>query len=247
MEGADTENEPFEFPIFDTVEFDIAEPSNIIEEGPRVCPLCNSLVRPYFLNLREQLLMCENKECEYPIGYEDLHIIKLTVDSSEDEDEDLNSMSSSKVVMSGSGSIVSAVVMAEIEKLNNVSDSEDSQLEARLVSGNSERERNEELIKEKEEEERLMNSVRNIRNLNMELMKETETESPTLDDENLIKNLWDLQGAFGCKLLKEKEISKLKKKQPYKGRREVKIDLGDSSDKVSSITIEITNKKSEAC
>ncbi|XP_045449938.1 uncharacterized protein LOC123658613 [Melitaea cinxia] len=204
--------------------------THIIEEGPRVCPLCSSEIRYFFINLNEKMLMCENMECEFPFGFEELQFIKL------DNDEDMSDVVSiqtkpTRASPMPTGSVISTAAWSEIDKMNKIYESEESQLDPRSFH----LQRNKKKIKKdsKVSEIEINKNVEDIKCLNMELMEISESNK-IIKNEKWIKNLMTLQGKSGFKLLKPEEMKCVKQDE-----RELKIDIDTNDNTMSSINIQI--------
>ncbi|XP_047531368.1 uncharacterized protein LOC125067035 [Vanessa atalanta] len=209
------------------------ESTQIIEEGPRVCPLCSSEIRFFFINFNEKMLMCENIECEFPFGYEDLQFVRF---ENEEDMSDVISIRTKRTHISpvATGSVISTASWSEIDKINRVYDSEDSQLEQRSYDIPSQKEKRKNKKNTKDSEFLIQKHVEDIKGLNMELMEISETNK-IIKNERWIKNLMTLQGKSGVKLLKPEEL-----KQVKKDNKDIKIniDTGNSSN-ISTIQIQI--------
>ncbi|XP_026488528.1 uncharacterized protein LOC113395174 [Vanessa tameamea] len=209
------------------------ESTQIIEEGPRVCPLCSSEIRFFFINFNEKMLMCENIECEFPFGYEDLQFVRF---ENEEDMSDVISIRTKRTHISpvATGSVISTASWSEIDKINRVYDSEDSQLEQRSYDIQSQKEKRKNKKNTKDSEFLIQKHVEDIKGLNMELMEISETNK-IIKNERWIKNLMTLQGKSGVKLLKPEEL-----KQVKKDNKDIKIniDTGNSSN-ISTIKIQI--------
>ncbi|CAH2084396.1 unnamed protein product [Euphydryas editha] len=207
--------------------------TQIIEEGPRVCPLCSSEIRYFFINLNEKMLMCENMECEFPFGYEELQFLRL------DNDEDMSDIISiqtkpTRMSPLPSGSVVSTAAWSEIDKMNRVYDSEDSQLDPRTFEIPSQRNKKRNKKNTKQSQILINKHVEDIKSLNMELMEISETNE-IIKNEKWIKNLMSLQGKSGVNLLKPEELERVKK-----DNKELKIDIDtNGNNNMSSIKIQI--------
>ncbi|KAJ0183534.1 hypothetical protein K1T71_001510 [Dendrolimus kikuchii] len=232
----DNDNMNFQFPICDNIPSDIAQSSTIIEEGPRVCPDCSSVIRLYFINFHEQVQMCENVKCDFPFSQKDIQFVKYNVNIP--EDDDMSGITQTHSV-TGSMSVVSTAAWAEIDKINN--ESEESQFDSAHFS---DRDGKIQLLKqEKTAEKNSMKFVQSIRNMNRELNSSVNKDLATrIQDKKLINQLRDLQYKFGSKWLKDDELVRVNKKEPVIGLGELKIDIGGPTDILPTITIEINNE-----
>ncbi|CAH2047690.1 unnamed protein product, partial [Iphiclides podalirius] len=216
------------------------ENDTLNEDILRICPLCHSVVRLFFINLDEKMLMCENTKCEFPFGYEELQFVKE--DSEIDSDMGVLSFTRNDRG-STSTSIISTAAWAEIDKMNSVCESEERQLSSfsdllKLKSTNKELERqiNNDL--------EIQRNVEHLKGLTRELnfIEQETSESEVIKNGKWIKNLLNLQGQSGMQLLKQQEIDQLRREEPIFGGGELKIDIDTNRNDISSINIQITNK-----
>ncbi|XP_041980115.1 uncharacterized protein LOC121733811 [Aricia agestis] len=211
----------------------IVNGTQIIEEGPRVCPLCGCEVKFFFLNFQEQLLMCENVECQYPFGYEDLQFKRFEdVDAS--DMVSIRTRASRVTLMSPTGSMVSTHAWSEIDKMNRMYD-EDSQSERSLCNEKKQKEATQNKL-DKASINEIKKNVESIKGLNEEL-KQLSESSHVIKNEKWIKKLLDLQSMTKEHLLKPQEMEQIEEeiKQP-----EVKIAIqqGDAQT-ISTIQINL--------
>lgn len=219
----------------------INETVTIIEEGLQVCPLCDSLVKMFYINFNEKLLMCENVECEFPFGCEELKFLQIE-NNTFPQDEIYSNNRIAQDTASVAGSVVSSAAWADIDRMNKAYDSEDSQCDARSVNKQNEL-RLKKAQKEKENDQQLIRNVENIKELSLALFNDNGDQKPALiNNEKWIKNLQNFQALSGVQLLREEEMETLRKKEPDIGLGELKIDIDPSKESISSIKIEITNK-----
>lgn len=174
--------------------------------------------------------MCENMECEFPFGFEELQFIKLN------NGEDMSDVVSihtrpTRTSPMQSSSVISTTDWTEIDNMNKIYESEDSQLDLRSFH----LQKNKKKIKKdsKAKETLIKKNVEDIKSLNMELMEISESNE-IIKNEKWIKNLMTLQGNSGFKLLKPEEMKCVKK-----GDRELKIDVDTNDNTMSSINIQI--------
>lgn len=174
--------------------------------------------------------MCENMECEFPFGFEELQFIKLDID------EDMSDVVSiqtkpTRASPMPTGSVISTAAWSEIDKMNKIYESEESQLDPRSFH----LQRNKKKIKKdsKVSEIEINKNVEDIKCLNMELMEISESNK-IIKNEKWIKNLMTLQGKSGFKLLKPEEMKCVKQDE-----RELKIDIDTNDNTMSSINIQI--------
>ncbi|XP_053604694.1 uncharacterized protein LOC128671894 [Plodia interpunctella] len=208
---------------------DISENATILEEGLRVCPLCQSEIKLFFINLNEKLLMCENVECEYPFGHEDLQFFRA--DNSMDEASSIPSKPTINNT-SASCSTVSAAAWSEIDHMNRVFESDESQLEyipKRVSKFNKEREKN----------KRVLTNLQCIKGLNNELNEINCGSKRKIVNKKYISSLMSLQAMSGKEMLQPEELNILNNE---KGIPEVKIDVNtDTENCMSSIKIELVD------
>ncbi|XP_050348732.1 uncharacterized protein LOC126772407 [Nymphalis io] len=209
------------------------ESTQIIEEGPRVCPLCSSEIRFFFINFNEKMLMCENLECEFPFGYEDLQFLRF---ENEEDMSDFGSVRTRRTRISSAAtpSVISTTSWSDIDKINRVYDSEE--LEQRLpdIKPQKEKRKNKKNTKNTKDSEILIQKhVEDIKGLNMELMEISAETKKTIKNERWIKNLMTLQANSGVKLLKPEELKHMKKEN-----KDIKINI-DTGKSVSTIKIQM--------
>lgn len=186
--------------------------------------------------------MCENIECEFPFGCEELKFVQVENNICPNAEVYSNSRTA-RDTASVVGSVVSSAAWADIDRMNRAYDSEDNQSDVRSVNNQKEL-RLKRVQKEKENEKQLIKNVENIKELSLALSKDNEDDSPALiNNEKWIKNLLNFQGLSGVQLLRKEEMESLKKKEPDIGLGELKIDIDPSKDSISLIKIEITNKQ----
>jgi hypothetical protein len=195
----------------------------------QVCPLCRSEVRLFFINFNEKILICENSDCEYPFGHE--NILFLTVQDSP----------------TASGSIMSTAAWSDIEKMNNIYEA-DEQMDAKPESREYFKHKNENSKSRKlvEKQEKLLSEVKKIKKLSIELSASEQAKGenvPEILNEKWIKNLLNKQKTSGVSLLKPEEVRLFKTKQLDLGLGELKIDIDMGNDNnMSSIKIELANE-----
>uniref|UniRef100_A0A2A4JHC7 Uncharacterized protein n=1 Tax=Heliothis virescens TaxID=7102 RepID=A0A2A4JHC7_HELVI len=240
----------FPTPTCSNVAADIAKNSTIIEEGPRICPLCNSIVRLFYIHYTSKILMCENMKCEYPFGddftiYEsdddgyfvsELELSNIKTKHSSRSDKSAR-QTSRRASTQGTSSELSTTEWSEINRLNQAYDSDDSLTSSNIFTKKSSQRRLEKRAKRQENEDKIKQNVEKIKELNRVLFSDEE-ELDTIRNEKWIKNLSSMQSATGMKLVKDQELQKLKKteRNPV---GELKIDIEARQDSISSIKIEI--------
>ncbi|RVE41769.1 hypothetical protein evm_013585 [Chilo suppressalis] len=223
---------------------DICENATILDEGIRLCPLCASEVRLFFINFNEKVQMCENVECEYPFGHE--NIVYVKEDNEAQSDEEVASVRSRTIRGSNATlSVVSTAAWSEIAKINRVFDAED-QLDSRSETREYHLHKLDDckIKKEEDKQKKILQKVEEIKNLNKELNKPSDDlfVKPQIKNEKFIKHLMSMQTFSGVPLLKPEEMKLLDTKQPVIGTGELKIDINMGNDcKMSTVKIEIAN------
>ncbi|XP_039755058.1 uncharacterized protein LOC120630006 isoform X2 [Pararge aegeria] len=203
-----------------------------------VCPLCSSEVRYFFIHMNEKLLMCENTECDFPFGYEELQFTRVE-QGEEIIDTVSNSIPSHKQI-SPASSAVSSSCMSDIDKLNRVAD--ETLIEPKMLS--NPKKVNKKIISHRESEKQIKKNVEDLKELTLELNDMTSTRK-TIRNQKWIKNLMNLQDHSGFKLLKPEELKKFSKTEDVKNELKIDIEAG-SSGCVSSIKIELANQGEDA-
>lgn len=204
----------------------------VAEETVRACPICSSEIRFFFINFNEKMLMCENTQCDFPFGYENLQFLRI------DTEEAMSELVSVKTKPSATSppscSSLSAAAWSEIDKINRVYESEDSQIpESRysLVP------RSQRYIKNSitDSDLQIKKNVEDIKNLNMEL-HQIKGPHDILSNEKWINKLKTLQDSSGVKLLRPQELKRVEKEKT----NELKIDIDmDKANNMSLINIKI--------
>ncbi|XP_021192620.2 uncharacterized protein LOC110377897 [Helicoverpa armigera] len=242
----------FPAPACSNVAADIAKNSTIIEEGPRICPLCNSIVRLFYIHYTSKILMCENLKCEYPFG-DDFTIYESDDDGYFLSELDLSSIKSKKGSQLGKGasrnrctstqgtsSELSTAEWSEINRLNQAYDSDDSLTSSKIFTKKSSQRRLEKRAKRQENEEKIKQNVEKIKELNKVLFSDEEKLN-TIHNEKWLKNLSSMQSSSGVRLVNDQELQKLKKAERVPVG-ELKIDIEARQDSMSLIKIEIGNQ-----
>ncbi|KAG6440851.1 uncharacterized protein LOC115441218 [Manduca sexta] len=214
---------------------DIPESAASFTERPNTCPLCNSTVKLFYINFTEKIFMCENTDCEYPFGHEDIKFYKYGQDLQIADDVSSNK---SRNTASVAASTISSSAWADIEQMNKIYESEECQFDTKATES---KEKNIKTKLEKEIEAQLSKNVANIKELTKELSETAAEKGHCIKNEKWLKNLMNKQTS-GMKLLRQGEITKLKKTELALGATELKIDIDPSKNNVSSITINLTNQ-----
>ncbi|XP_059059893.1 uncharacterized protein LOC131853095 [Achroia grisella] len=201
----------------------LSENATIIDEGLKLCPLCLSQIKKFFINFNEKMLMCENTACEFPFGYEDLQFSK--VDKNAGPDEEINLRRETPVdTPSASCSVVSGAAWTEIDNMNRAYESEDSQFEVKPYFSKKPKK------VEPENDKELLKIVGDIKVLNNQLTTIDNTNpEQRIQNQKWLKNLMNKQSTSGVSLLKPEEMMTLKNEQPALGPGDLKIDI-DTSD-----------------
>lgn len=198
------------------------------------CPICSSEIRFFFINFNEKMLMCENTQCDFPFGYENLQFLRI--DADEEMSEHLSVKTKPSAMSPPSCSSLSAAAWSEIDKMNRVYESEDSQIPESRYSliPRSKRNRKPSLT---DSQSQIKKNVEDIKGLNMELQEMKGTRG-VLSNEKWINKLKNLQDSSGVKLLRPQELKRVKKEMT----NELKIDIDmDKVNNMSLIKIEIAN------
>ncbi|CAG4993377.1 unnamed protein product [Colias eurytheme] len=209
----------------------------MVEEGPRVCPLCSSPIKLFFINYNEKLLMCENTECEFPFGYEELQFVQ--VDSSDNETGSIK-----KRHFFSSRTSTSGVSVTDVDKLYKAYDSDDLSETSSIHMFSKPP-----LKSYNRDHRKIEKDMEDLKQINKELAElnsETKITNKTIHNQKMIRNLYKLQEPSGVKLLKPQELQIIKKKEAAK-LQDVKIDIDKGSD-ISIIKIElISTENSNEC
>ncbi|CAK1555056.1 unnamed protein product [Leptosia nina] len=188
----------------------------------RVCPLCSSEIKLFFINFNEKLLMCENTECEFPFGYQHLQFVQVNTD---------NEMRSIRVCHNfSSPSTVSAVSMSDVDRLYRACDTEDNMSDNSSVICTS-------IPSTSTKQTDTLKDMAPLKNIHSELVRiKSQMKIKSLTDKNLIRNLYKLQDGSGIQLLKPEELVTLKMSE-VSSRPEVKIDIDKDENDISVIKI----------
>lgn len=218
------------------------------------CPLCQSDIRLFFINYNEKFLMCENTECEFPFGYEELQFVTIDNDMAmTDMYSALSGISLPSPRYTASG--ISQSGMSEMERINQMYESADENEvneEQKIQKKELKKANKEKYLKKKlkkESDEKIRKHLEDIDSLHKELLSHTspQTDVDQIRNEKWIRKLKSLQEASGvADLVKPEEMQLLKKEEPALGLGELKIDIdpGDSSS-MSTIKIAIQHAKTE--
>ncbi|XP_063826882.1 WD repeat-containing protein 87-like [Ostrinia nubilalis] len=227
---------------------------NAAHEDKKVCPLCGTEVRLYFIHFNEKVLMCGTDECPYPFGVEEVVFAK--VDEGSEYNVPVPSVKLSKRSRrsrrskgspSASNSRVSTTAWSDIEKMTRVNEAEEQlasqQAEAREFYTHKTKKSPKEVAPKDKTQEKLLKELRKVYTKDMEMTKEDDF----IKNEKWLKNLMDLQESSGQTLVKEEEMKMLRSKHPEIGSGELKfdIDMTTATNNISVIKIAIQNKKGE--
>ncbi|XP_045523154.1 uncharacterized protein LOC123713501 isoform X1 [Pieris brassicae] len=199
---------------------------SVLEE--RVCPLCSSKINFFFINYFEKFLMCENTECEFPFGYEDLQFAKV-------DNPDNPETGSIRTKQSfSSPSSISGITVSDVDQLYQACESENNlpdQVPVSLSRPTRPRQSN------------ILKNVAPLNSLHSEIMKmNSQMKISDLTDKKLIKNLYKLQNCTGAQLLKPQELTTLKRGECQK-QTEVKININQMENDISVIKIELLSSE----
>ncbi|XP_022121637.2 uncharacterized protein LOC110997684 isoform X1 [Pieris rapae] len=187
----------------------------------RVCPLCASKINFFFINYFEKILMCENTECEFPFGYEDLQFAKV-----DNPDNETGSVKTKQSFSSPSS--ISGITVSDVDQLYQACESENN-MPDQVSLNRPTRPRQSYILK----------NVAPLNSLHSEIMKmNSQMKISDLTDKKLIKNLYKLQNFTGAQLLKPQELTTLKRSE-CQMQPEVKIDINRMENDISVIKIEL--------
>lgn len=183
--------------------------------------------------------MCENTECDFPFGYEEIQLVR--VENYEDISDTRSGRTKPSMMSPSRSSIVSTAAWSEIEKLNKVTDDlDDSQMEISQYEKFSQTKKSSSTKLSKDSKMKIQKHAEELKDLDMDLMK-IKTDPKMINNEKWIKNLMSLQGISGKSLLQPQELIKLKKRTERK-KSELKIDIEKGDTGMSSITIHLGKK-----
>lgn len=183
--------------------------------------------------------MCENYDCDYPFGHDE--VIYQRENCNIQSDEEVASIISTSKYTFGSptatASVVSNATWLDIDKINKLNDNEghnDQKAEIREYYQHKKVAKKEHELKKIEDNSKILKQVEDITKMHQELKKMNDS---CIKNEKWIKNLMEMQKASGLSLLKPEELSMFKQKKPEIGLGELKIDIQNTS----AIKIEIAN------
>lgn len=218
------------------------------------CPLCQSDIRLFFINYNEKFLMCENTECEFPFGYEELQYVTMDNDMAIADTCSTRSRDS-MLSLRHTASSISQSGMSEMERINQMYESaeetetneEQETRKNELKKANKEKYLKKKL--KKESDDKIRKHLEDIDNLHKELLSHTYPQHDVgqIRNQKWIRKLKNLQEASGvADLVKPEEMRLLKKEEPVLGLGELKINIdpGDNSS-MSTIKIAIHHSKNE--
>ncbi|KAL0830866.1 hypothetical protein ABMA28_002972 [Loxostege sticticalis] len=215
---------------------EIIKNATIIDEGIKLCPLCTSEVRLFFINFNEKVLMCENVECDYPFGHEEITYVK--------EDQDIQSyeeVASIKQTHSPTvtHSMISTAAWSDLAKITRVNESEELEHRPETREYYKHKAKSpKNVVKKDEVQPNLVKEIKALHEKDVELSKDNDY----IKNEKWVQKLMKLQKSSGINLLKEEEIIMFKKSKPEIGLGELKIDIGTGAEtNMSTIKIEIAN------
>lgn len=198
--------------------------------------------------------MCENTECEFPFGYEELQFVTIDNDMvmadacGARSKDGLHSPRHTASSISQSG-------VSEMERINQMYESgeegeineEQETHKQELKKANKEKYLKKKL--KKESDEKIRKHLQDIDSLHKELLSHTSPQNDVgqIRNQKWIRKLKSLQEASGvANLVKPEEMRLLKKEEPVLGMGELKIDIdpGNSSS-MSTIKIAIHHAETE--
>ncbi|XP_059057362.1 uncharacterized protein LOC131850959 isoform X2 [Achroia grisella] len=212
------------------------ETPTMTEETLGLCPLCQSGIKLFFINFNEKMLMCENTECEFPFGYEDLQFYKE--DNEAEVDDEVASIRSKRTLddrsSSATCSVVSTAAWTDIEKLNRAYETDDGQFES-----NTYQKKPKKVEAEKDKEKAILKNVEDIKELNKELVTiDNKQKDQRIQNQKWIKNLMNKQTTSGISLLKPEEMMALKEQETAFGELKIDIDTSDANG-ISHVNVQI--------
>ncbi|CAH0752336.1 unnamed protein product [Diatraea saccharalis] len=192
--------------------------------------------------------MCENTECEYPFGHENVVYVKEDDESQNDEVVSIKSRTV-RGTPHDTLSIVSTSAWSEIDNINRVYEAEEQLDQRPEIKEYYLHKRTSRITGDDENQKKLFQNVQEINKLNKELndSKQEMFVQPQLKNEKWIKNLMSMQKYSGMSLLKPNEMKLVKKTESEIGSGELKIDINMGKDEcdMSSVKIEIFNIKEQ--
>lgn len=196
--------------------------------------------------------MCENTECEFPFGYEELQFV--TIDNDMALSDACGARSRDSLVSPRhTASSISQSGLSEMERINQMYESgeeteinEEQEIHKREVKkANKEKYLKKKL--KKESDEKIKKHLEDIDNLHKELLSHTSPQNDVgqIRNQKWIRKLKSLQEASGvADLVKPEEMRLLKKEEPMLGLGELKIDI-DPGNSSSMSTIKIAIQHTE--
>lgn len=198
--------------------------------------------------------MCENTECEFPFGYEELQFVTIDNDMALADAcgaRSRDGLPSPRYTASS----ISQSGLSEMERINQMYESgEETEIneEQEIHKREVKKANNEKYLKKKlkkESDEKIKKHLEDIDNLHKELLSHTSPQNDVgqIRNQKWIRKLKSLQEASGvADLVKPEEMRLLKKEEPILGLGELKIDIdpGDSSS-MSTIKIAIQHTETE--
>lgn len=183
-------------------------------------------------------MICENFECDYPFGHDEVTLVK--------EDKDVDSNAEVASIRSGptvgtstvTCSVISTDAMSEIDRINRVNDIEsDGKPDLRDYYKHKHVDKVKKKPRTLENNPKIIKEVEAMKKIHMEL---DNTDQISIKNERWIKNLMNLQQTSGLSLLKPEEMSMFKQNKPEIGLGELKIDINTNSQE-NMIQIHISN------
>lgn len=168
--------------------------------------------------------MCENTECEFPFGYEDLQFVQV-----DNADNEIGSVRTRNNFSSRSS--ISGTTVSDGEQLYQACEAENNADQICPVSSR----------KSSKTHQNNVLKLETFNTIHSEMIKiNNQIKISELTDKEFIKKLYKLQDRTGVQLLKPRELSTLKIDET-KEQSEVKIDIDKKENDISVIKIELVS------
>ncbi|XP_011553777.3 uncharacterized protein LOC105385147 [Plutella xylostella] len=217
-------------------------PRSLEDAMSRICPLCQSEVRLFFINFNYKMLMCENTECDFPFGYEDLQFVKEDGGALTHNDFDNASIISHSRTQTPSCSVVSHSAWSEIERINRAYDSEDSQPFEQKALDPTEFIASLQINVEPKQDKKKMDLKKNLEKLKeLNLKMRPRNQRRRITNKNFVKEIINLKGERT--LLKPEEAGLfIKAPNEADPKVEFQITTAEGSMPVIKVDLAGTNK-----
>lgn len=186
--------------------------------------------------------MCENTDCEFPFGHEELQFAKMSGDESDDDIMNDNT----SVISTPASTMMSTPATSDIERLSASSlhqvcktDDQLCRIDEKLL--NLPKKLSGTFSSNKKQENKTKKILKDLKGVTEELSHVTSSKI-TITNERYIKNLMHLQDQSGQKLLRPEEMEQLNKMEKVNNNLKIDVQLGDGSC-MSSIKIGIGDSK----